>query len=66
MNSVAPGYIETDMTAALGDEIRSSQKTIPLQRLGRAEDVAADGFPCGDGAAYITGQVIHVDGGMYM
>lgn len=68
VNAVAPGYIETDMTAALGDEIREAiKKTIPLQRLGQAEDVAAlAAFLAGDGAAYITGQVIHVDGGIYM
>jgi 3-oxoacyl-[acyl-carrier protein] reductase len=68
VNAVAPGYIDTDMTASLSDQIKESVKrAIPLQRLGQAEDVAAViAFLAGDKADYITGQVIHVDGGISM
>lgn len=67
-NAVAPGFIETDMTANLSDELKSEMlKTIPLGRAGKSEDVAAVvAFLCSDEAAYITGQVICVDGGMSM
>jgi len=65
---VAPGYIETDMTAALGEKARDAMLAqIPLGRAGSPEDVAAAVvFLSSQQAAYITGQVIHVNGGMYM
>lgn len=68
VNAVAPGFIETDMTAVLTDAARSAaQGSIPMGRLGAAEDVAkAVAFLAGDEAAYITGQVLAVDGGMAM
>ena len=68
VNAVAPGFIETDMTAALSEPARAAaQGSIPMNRLGAPEDVAkAVGFLAGDGAAYITGQVLAVDGGMAM
>ena len=67
-NAVAPGFIETKMTAALSEEIRQKlMNQIPLRRLGSAEDVAnAVHFLASDQAAYITGQVLTVDGGMVM
>jgi 3-oxoacyl-[acyl-carrier protein] reductase len=67
-NVVAPGFIATDMTAALSPEIRDGMlKTIPLQRFGAPEDIAKTVlFLCSDGAAYITGQTLVVDGGMTM
>lgn len=67
VNAVAPGFIETDMTAALTDEVRADYvAAIPLRRMGRAEDVAeAVAFLASDEAAYITGQVLGVNGGMY-
>jgi len=68
VNCVAPGYIATPMTAALSEEVRRAfLGLIPLGRFGEAADVArAVRFLCSDDAAYITGQVIHVNGGMYM
>jgi 3-oxoacyl-[acyl-carrier protein] reductase len=68
VNAVAPGFIETDMTAALPAELREqSKKQIPLGRLGTPQDVARVAlFLCTDDAAYITGQVITVDGGLFM
>lgn len=67
-NVVAPGFIETDMTATLDAGARAMYQTmIPLGRLGRAEDVAAAvTFLAGPGASYITGQVLHINGGMYV
>jgi 3-oxoacyl-[acyl-carrier protein] reductase len=66
VNCVAPGFIETDMTAALPDAARASLlEDIALGRLGRPEDVAgAVLFLTSDLAAYVTGQVLVVDGGM--
>ena len=68
VNAVAPGFIETDMTAALPETARTALlATIPQARLGAPEDVAqAVAFLAGDGASYITGQVLGVDGGMGM
>jgi len=67
-NVVAPGFIDTDMTRALDEQQRERLTgTIPLGRLGAPEDVAACvGFLAGPGSAYISGQTIHVNGGMYM
>ncbi len=68
VNALAPGFIATDMTAALSEEQRKElEKQIPLERLGTAEDIAATVlFLCSPGAGYITGEVINVNGGMYM
>ncbi len=68
VNAVTPGYIETDMTAVLPDEVKSEfLKRIPLKRSGTPEDVAAAvAFLASDSASYITGQVLAVNGGMYM
>ena len=65
-NALAPGYIETDMTAELGETVREALVSqIALGRLGRGDDIASVvRFLAGPGAAYITGQVIVVDGGM--
>ncbi len=67
-NAVAPGFVETDMTAGLSENARAAMvDQIPLGRVGTPEDVAAAvTFLASDQAAYITGQVIHVSGGMYM
>jgi 3-oxoacyl-[acyl-carrier protein] reductase len=67
-NAVAPGFIETDMTASLGEEVRRGLAAqIPLERLGTPRDVAGVvAFLASDHAAYITGQVFVVDGGMVM
>ncbi|WP_312613199.1 3-oxoacyl-[acyl-carrier-protein] reductase [Oscillibacter sp.] len=68
VNAVAPGFITTDMTDGLPEAAKSSLlATIPMARLGAPEDVAeAVAFLAGDGAGYITGQVLGVDGGMGM
>lgn len=68
VNCVAPGFIDTDMTLALGDEQRAKLvEHVPLKRLGLPADVAsAVAFLAGPGAAYITGVTLHVNGGMYM
>jgi 3-oxoacyl-[acyl-carrier protein] reductase len=67
VNCVAPGFIETDMTAGLPDSVKETFRgQIPLGRFGTAEEVAAlVGFLASEGAAYITGQVIHVNGGLW-
>lgn len=67
VNAVAPGFIETDMTAALSDEVRAAYaEAIPLKRMGTAQEIAdAVSFLVSDKAAYITGQVLGVNGGMY-
>lgn len=67
-NSIAPGYIETDMTAVLPEEVRAAVlEKIPLARYGQPEDIAkAVAFLASEDASYITGQVLAVDGGMTM
>jgi 3-oxoacyl-[acyl-carrier protein] reductase len=68
VNAVAPGFIDTDMTRALPDEQRDALLGhIPLERLGQPEEIAAVvAFLASPGGAYITGETIHVNGGMYM
>ena len=68
VNAVAPGFIDTDMTRELSDEQRSALvEQIPLNRLGDPQDIAnAVAFLVGPKAAYITGETLHVNGGMYM
>ena len=68
VNCVAPGYIETDMTANLNEEVKASYlSTIPTKRPGKPEDVAqAVCFLASPAADYITGQVLYVDGGLLM
>ncbi len=66
VNAVAPGFIDTDMTSVLSEDIKDEMlKSIPLNRVGKPQDVAnLVAYLCSDEADYITGQVIHVDGGM--
>jgi 3-oxoacyl-[acyl-carrier protein] reductase len=68
VNALAPGFIETDMTAAIPAEMKTGLlKLIPLNRLGRPEDVAEGAlYLAGPGACYVTGQVLAIDGGMVM
>jgi len=68
VNAVAPGLIETDMSAAVPEAARQALLAqVPLGRIGRAREVAeVVRFLAGDGAAYVTGQVFHVNGGLYM
>src|SRR5205823_4193683 len=68
VNAVAPGFIETDMTAGLTDDLKTKLlAAVPLRRLGRPEEIAAAvKFLASDDAAYITGHVLSVNGGMYM
>ncbi len=68
VNCVAPGFIDTDMTHALGDDQRAKLvENVPLKRLGKPEDIAAAvSFLASPAAAYITGVTLHVNGGMYM
>ena len=68
INCVAPGFIDTDMTKELSEDNKSMMLAkIPLSRLGEPEEVAAVvAFLAGDGGAYVTGETIHVNGGMYM
>lgn len=67
-NAVAPGFVDTDMTASLGEEVRDKlREATPLQRLGSPEDVAAAvAFLASHEAGYVTGQVLGVNGGLYM
>ena len=67
-NAVAPGFIETDMTAVLPEKVKEmARQIIPLQRMGKPEEVAqAVAFLAGPSAAYLTGQVLSVDGGLHM
>lgn len=68
VNAVAPGFIQTEMTDILSDEVKEAMMAnIPMKLLGTPEDVAnVIAFLCSDDAKYITGQVLHVDGGMVM
>jgi 3-oxoacyl-[acyl-carrier protein] reductase len=68
VNAIAPGFVETDMTAVLPEKVREGMLTgIPLQRFGQPEDIAAAvRFLASDGASYITGHVLDVNGGLYM
>jgi 3-oxoacyl-[acyl-carrier protein] reductase len=68
VNTVAPGFIDTDMTKELPEANREAMlSSIPLARLGQPEEIAAVvEFLAGDGGAYISGETIHVNGGMYM
>ncbi len=68
VNAVSPGFIDTDMTRDLPEEHREALlQRIPMQRLGQADEVAAVvAFLASQGASYMTGQTLHVNGGMYM
>lgn len=68
VNCIAPGFIETNMTEQLSDELKEGMlKNIPLARLGQPEEIAKVAlFLASDSASYMTGQTLHVDGGMYM
>jgi 3-oxoacyl-[acyl-carrier protein] reductase len=68
VNAVAPGFIKTEMTGAMKEEVLAQAlKAVPLNRIGEAEEIAeAVAFLAGDASGYITGQVLQVDGGMYM
>ncbi len=67
VNAVAPGFIETDMTQQLSEDQRASlSSAIPMKRLGTVDDVAnAVSFLVSEESGYITGQTIHINGGMY-
>lgn len=67
-NAIAPGFIETDMTAALSEKVlAASLENVPMNRMGTPEEVASLAvYLCSEGAAYITGEVIRIDGGMCM
>jgi 3-oxoacyl-[acyl-carrier protein] reductase len=68
VNAIAPGFIDTDMTAGLSEELKQNMLAhIPLKRFGKPEDVAAAvKFLASEEAGYITGTVLNVNGGMYM
>lgn len=68
VNCIAPGFIDTDMTRELTEEQRSLMlQQIPLARLGKPEEIASlVSFLCSDAAGYITGETVHINGGMYM
>lgn len=66
VNSVAPGFIDTDMTAGLPDEVKGRiQERIPLGRMGRPEEVAEVVAFLAEAGSYVTGSVVHVNGGLY-
>jgi 3-oxoacyl-[acyl-carrier protein] reductase len=68
VNAVAPGFIKTEMTGAMKEEVLAQAlKAVPLNRIGEAEEIAeAVAFLAGDASGYITGQVLQVDGGLYI
>jgi len=68
VNAVAPGFIDTDMTRTLNDEQRTALTAqVPMARLGSVDDIAAAVlYLCSPGASYVTGETLHVNGGMYM
>ncbi|HEU5136288.1 MAG TPA: 3-oxoacyl-ACP reductase FabG [Steroidobacteraceae bacterium] len=68
VNAVAPGFIDTDMTRTLNDEQRKALTAqVPMARLGSVDDIAAAVlYLCSPGASYVTGETLHVNGGMYM
>ena len=68
VNAIAPGFIETDMTDVLSESVKeNTAKMIPMGSFGKPEDIAkAAAFLASDGARYITGQILSVDGGMSM
>lgn len=68
VNAVAPGFVKTEMTGAMKEEVLTQAlKAVPLNRIGEAEEIAeAVAFLAGDASAYITGQVLQVDGGLYI
>jgi 3-oxoacyl-[acyl-carrier protein] reductase len=68
VNAIAPGFIDTEMTSVLPEKVREIfVGQIPLGKMGKPEDVAEAAYwLCSDAASYITGQIIHVNGGMYM
>ena len=68
VNAVAPGFIDTEMTSALSEQVRAAYVgSVPLGRLGTSDEVAAAvAFLCGPDAGYVTGQVLAVNGGLYM
>ena len=68
VNAIAPGFIETDMTETLPQDVREKyQERIPLGRLGSAENIAdAVAYLASDQAGYVTGQVLGINGGMYL
>ena len=68
VNAVAPGFVDTEMTAILPDKAKQRfMDQIPMGRIGKPDEMAeAVYWLCSDAASYITGQIIHVNGGMYM
>ena len=68
VNAIAPGFIETDMSAAIADEVKaSSVASIPMGRWGQVEDIAAGAvFLASEQGAYVTGQTLHINGGLLM
>lgn len=68
VNSVAPGFIDTDMTKELSDDHKAAMlSAVPVQRLGQPEEIsAAVGYLASEAAGYVTGETLHVNGGMYM